>query len=337
MGILLFSGQGSQYYQMGHELIKSSTIFSHWIKEGCSIASEILKLDLYNEIYQERTNRFNPPFTKTLLTHPSIFIFEYALFKHITEEILNEPPKAMLGYSLGEFVMYAASGLMKYEESLKLILQQASLMENLCEPGSMLAILNSPQLIDNHPTIFKNVEIAAINLPNHFVVTGKKIDITLVEKQLKAIDVIALELPVQRAFHSKYMDPIKNSLEDYCKNISLNPANLIQPKLALYICSQVSNIQSLIDKNKCDILNLTWSAIRKPVFFEETMQLLEQEISESNHLYIDIGAAGTLATFCNNYFKSRNSSIKAHMTITPMGNDLKRLKQLKERVAENGK
>ena len=83
----MFSGQGSQYVNMGLELYRVEPAF----REQIDLCAEILKpqlgLDLRDVLYPDEKNidEATHRLTQTSMTQPALFAIEYALAKLLVE------------------------------------------------------------------------------------------------------------------------------------------------------------------------------------------------------------------------------------------------------------
>jgi [acyl-carrier-protein] S-malonyltransferase len=151
---------------------------------------------------------------ETKVTQPAIFLHSVVLAK-ISE---NFKPDMVAGHSLGEFSALVASGVLTFEDGLKLVSQRALAMQKACEinPSTMAAILGlEDQVVEDLCASIDEVVVAAnYNCPGQLVISGshKGIEIAC-EKAKEAGAKRALPLPVGGAFHSPLMEPAREELE----------------------------------------------------------------------------------------------------------------------------
>ncbi|MBY9085626.1 acyltransferase domain-containing protein, partial [Paenibacillus sp. HN-1] len=151
--VFMFSGQGSQYYQMGKELFDNDPIFQKWMIKMDDIVQRNIGRSVINEIYHDHGRKENK-FDRTLFTHPAIFILEYALSQVLIEGGIK--PDYVLGTSLGEFTALAVSESMEVEDVIECLIKQAEMIESNCKQSGMLAILDHISLYDENPLLFQN-------------------------------------------------------------------------------------------------------------------------------------------------------------------------------------
>lgn len=76
--IFRFSGQDFQYNYMGNELFLQHPTFKKWMQYLNEIAYDSIGEFLLEKLYSKQKS-INSLFNKTLYSHPTIFMIEYAL------------------------------------------------------------------------------------------------------------------------------------------------------------------------------------------------------------------------------------------------------------------
>src|SRR5687767_4157459 len=98
--VFLFAGQGSQYFHMGRELFERRPDFRAHMEELDAVARAVTGTSVLAALYDPQRAK-SDPFAYTPLTHPAIFMVEFAL----TQLLQNSGwrPDCVLGASLGSF------------------------------------------------------------------------------------------------------------------------------------------------------------------------------------------------------------------------------------------
>jgi acyl transferase domain-containing protein len=190
-------------------------------------------------------------------------------------------PDKVLGASLGSFAAATVAGMIDAEDALTAVVDHAKTLEMSCEPGGMLAILHDPVLYDES-FLTANCELAAVNFASHFVVSAPLGRIAEIESSLKSRGVTYQRLPVLFAFHSQW---IENAKEPFRARMQAIPCHM--SRLPMVCCDQATTLASLPE-------NYFWEVTRHPIRFRDAIARLEQD---GVCQYIDVGPAGTLATF----------------------------------------
>ncbi len=214
--VFMFSGQGSQYVNMGYELYAHETVFrdaldrcAHYLAVHCGV--DILSHMFPPDGQREESAKV---LSQTWLTQPVLFAVEYALAQWWMS--LGIKPAAMVGHSIGEYVAACIAGVLSLEDALSTVVLRGRLIYDL-PSGAMLAIpLSAEQL-----TITPSLSLAAVNAPELCVVSGPPEEIAALEHRLTAQQIVSRRLHTSHAFHSGMMDPILDAFQQHMCSISL--------------------------------------------------------------------------------------------------------------------
>ncbi|HVV72270.1 MAG TPA: type I polyketide synthase, partial [Verrucomicrobiae bacterium] len=113
----LFSGQGSQYTQMGRALYERSPVFRQALDKCAEILKPLLERPLLSVLFPREADV--ALLDQTAYTQTALFAFEYAL----TElwRSWGVQPSFVMGHSVGEYVAACVAGVFSLEEGLRLI------------------------------------------------------------------------------------------------------------------------------------------------------------------------------------------------------------------------
>jgi phthiocerol/phenolphthiocerol synthesis type-I polyketide synthase E len=217
--VFMFSGQGSQYVNMGIDLYKNELRF----RQQIDLCSEILKphlgIDLHQILYPREGNieETTKILEQTSFTQPALFTIEYALAALWMDWGLH--PRAMVGHSIGEFVAACLAGVFSLEDALSLVSARGRLMQEL-PSGAMLAVPLSETMIQ--PYLNDRTGVAVINSPSLCVVSGEHAAMQDLEKQLTMKGIETQFLHTSHAFHSIMMEPALEPFLNEVKKVKLN-------------------------------------------------------------------------------------------------------------------
>jgi len=304
--VFMFSGQGSQYYQMGKQLFEQNKVFREWMVRLDDLGQRISGKRVLDAIYSSSKAE---TFDRTLLTHPAIFMLEYSLAQCLMHEGVE--PDMTLGSSLGSFAAATVAGYLEVEDAMAAVLEQAMAFEASCERGGMIAILADPSLYDES-FLNERSEMAGVNFHSHFAVSAARADLDAIESALTQRNVTHQRLAVSFAFHSRWIENARERFSSFMRAIPLRKSGL-----PLVCCEQAVVLTSLPD-------DFFWRVVRHPVRFQEAVRHLEQQ---GTHRYMDVGPSGTLANFVK-YGLRESSGSSAYPILTPYGKDEKNLAAL---------
>jgi len=221
--VFMFSGQGSEYVNMGLELYETESKFREEIDTCSEILKRHLNFDLRDILYpnNQNTQEAKEKLKQTFITQPVLFVIEYALAKLWMSWGIH--PKAMIGHSIGEYVAACLCGVFPLEDALSLIATRGRLMQELSR-GSMLAIHLPEKEIQ--PLLNDKLSLAVVNGPLLCVVSGENEAVSNLEIQLSAQKVNYHQLQTSHASHSKMMDPILDVFMEEVKRIKLKPPQI---------------------------------------------------------------------------------------------------------------
>ncbi len=279
--LFLFSGQGSQYYQMGLALYRDEPLFRHWLERLDLVAEELLGESIITLLYQEDRG-IADPFIRTRYSHPALFMVQYALARTVLDKGVE--PDLLLGTSLGEYVALAVAGMVDPEEFLALLINQAEQLEQRCRPGAMLAVLDDPALYQENRLLREKSTLVGSSCDNHFVLSGERQSLTEIAAWLTERETLHLQLPVEFGFHSANIDPVAD----------LFRAASFVPRPATYpILSTLSGRHLTAPAVEGEYL---WAIARQPIRFREALDRLAETTNDRLTL-IDFGPGGSSAAF----------------------------------------
>lgn len=222
--VFMFSGQGTQYVNMGWELYQTEPVFRFQIDHCSKVLQPILGFDLREVLYPDPpTKKASEQLQQTAITQPALFVFEYAL-AHLWME-WGVYPQAMVGHSIGEYVAACLAGVFSLEDALLLVAARGHLMQQML-PGAMLAVAlpeyQVQSLIEDWIKLNEEpLSLAAINSPFQCVISGNIKTIEAFQNQLLAKGITCRHLVTSHAFHSFMTEPLLGSFLEQVKKVSL--------------------------------------------------------------------------------------------------------------------
>ena len=274
---LLFTGQGSQFAEMGADFIEKYD----WVKDRYTLSSKILGYDLLKA--QSDPNLIN----LTQYSQPMIFVFSSVIIDICRDHILKNFSKITLaGHSLGEYCALYFAGSLDFEKMLQVVKCRGDSMSIVSDPNQyvMYAILKKEDLKIDHNLFGDGVYIANLNSDRQLVICGNKDSVNQFKEQNPVGKYIPLN--VSAPFHSDLMIDSAKIFSEKIKHTLFNKINI-----DLISNHKLVNYKKISENEYRNQLSLQ---IHSPVMWSDTVKTI---LNEEINTFIEIGPKKTLLNF----------------------------------------
>lgn len=265
---MVFPGQGSQAIGMLADLAPQFPIVEKTFAE----ASDALGYDLWDLVQNGTAEELG----QTQRTQPALLTASVAIYRVWKEKYPNLTPSVMAGHSLGEYSALVCSGVLDFQDAVKLVELRGNAMQQAVPAGSgaMYAIIG----LDNEAIIKACGQaqaevgevVAAVNFnsPGQVVIAGSKAAAEKAGELCKAAGAKrALPLAVSVPSHCALMKPAAEKLEAALQNITLNPP----------LVPVINNVDVAVETDAAAIRNALVRQLYSPVRWTETVEKMAKE------------------------------------------------------------
>ncbi|WP_315790680.1 SDR family NAD(P)-dependent oxidoreductase [Fischerella sp. JS2] len=288
--VALFSGQGSQYLEMGQELVINfpclrqayGEIDKLFYKDGLQPISEIVFPPPVFDTAQRQAQV--EALQRTEYAQPAIGAFSVGLYKILQQGGFK--PDFVLGHSFGELTALWAAGVFREEDYFFLVKARGQAMAALNDPefdtGVMLAVKGDITQVEEVIKNFPQVTIANLNSPRQVVLAGAKAEIAQLQEQLKAKAYSTVLLPVSAAFHTPLVAYAQKPFAQAIEKVSLQ-----EPTIPVY-----TNVTGECYPNEPQAIQkiLKQHLINQVLFKQE----IENIYAQGGYCFIEFGPKGIL-------------------------------------------
>ncbi|MCB8924323.1 MAG: SDR family NAD(P)-dependent oxidoreductase [Ardenticatenaceae bacterium] len=306
----MFPGQGSQYVNMGRELVEFSPLVKQVFDEADAVMKPILGKPLTDYIFvnpndSNAINQATFDLMQTEITQPAMLTMDIAIFKLL--QSYGFEPDMVMGHSLGEYAALIAAGIMPFAHALEASAARGAEMAAVDVPdkGKMAAVLAPYEEVEAVLNSVNGYVVPAnINSRAQCVFGGASEAVDEAVKQFEAKGFRVMTLPVSHAFHTSIVAPASEPLRRVLDRLDIQP-----PQLPL-----VANVTGDVYPTEVEALkDLLKLQIASPV---QWVKGLETLYDHGVRAFVEVGPKRALRGFANDVFADKDD-VLALMTNHP--------------------
>ena len=238
-------------------------------------ANDILGYDLRKLCFEGPSDELD----ETVISQPAIFVTSLACL----EKLRAESPDIALacemtaGLSLGEYTALVFSGVMSFEDGLKLVQKRGQAMQDAADatPSGMVSILllslEQVQGIRDAASAEGTLEIANYLCPGNLVLSGSNAACLKAAELAQAQGGRPIPLAVAGAFHTNIMKPADDRLAEAIAGVPMNT-----PEIPV-----VSNVDARTHTDPAELKQILVKQVVSPVRWEDSIRhMLDSGIDE---------------------------------------------------------
>ena len=285
---ILFSGQGSQFTDMGLDFYQESPIFKDCVDKASEIADFKITSVFAND---------GDKLSETKYIQPAIVAMSIGIWKMLQNTLGDKlAVEGMVGLSLGEYSALVASQKLSFSDGMSVLKDRAIYMQDDANKvDSKMAAIIDPQIevIEKLCTDYPNVYVANYNTPKQLVIGGDGEELVDVVDKIDSLNAAKkiVELKVSGAFHTPLFTNASQKMKKRLSNVTFTEgSNLV-----------VSNT-TMRPFEKDSLAEILAKQIIKPTHFGECVQYLID--NKKIDTVLEIGPGKTLSKFTKQIDKS---------------------------------
>jgi polyketide-type polyunsaturated fatty acid synthase PfaA len=311
--VALFSGQGSQYVNMGRELACN---FPSVMQAAQDMDSEFANAGLGQltpttypiPVFSDDARKAQEEALRlTQHAQPAIGTLSVGLYKTFTNAGFKADFTA--GHSFGELTALWAAGVINDSDYLMLARSRGQAMaapkESSIDTGTMIAVVGSPEKVAIDIKDINDISIANYNSNNQVVVAGVTSQIAIAIDELKAKGYKVVPLPVSAAFHTPLVGHAQKPFAAAIDNAKFN-----KPSVPVYSNGTAKAHPS----NANDIKKSLKNHILESVHFNEE---IDNIYADGGRVFVEFGPKNVLTKLVENILKEKDDVVAIAVNANP--------------------
>ena len=274
--VFVFSGNGSQWPNMGRAAFRSNAAFRKALAQVNSYFAPLAGWSLSKELAA-------PGLTGDLslasIAQPLIFAIQVASVRALAE--VGVRPSMVLGHSLGEIAAAETAGILSLADAVRVIFHRSRHQELARGRGGMAVVFGPRQSAYELVAQIPSLTVAAHNSPKCVAVAGHIDALDRMEKLATTLKLRVRRLDLAYPFHASMMEPVKGPL---LKDL----ADLAPSAGRIPFISTIAD--DILAGDAADAF-YWWQNVRETVLFQEGV---ERSIRLGKAVFVEVGPRATL-------------------------------------------
>ncbi len=284
--VALLSGQGSQRSHMMKELYERDSHIRMIMDRAEKIFVEQRGYSLVDMMFGS-----DDAINSTQNTQPAVFLSSAAIYSRLAMEGFS--PDYFIGHSVGEYTALFCSGMLSFEDAMRLIIKRSDLMyeSTLKVPGKIMVVFKNEKDTAHliRESFVSNIYITNKNSEKQTAVSGMAEDIDKFCDFLTQQGVFHKKLNLTGAFHTPLLNQASQSLRKYLDTIEFRDTRFGRI---------ISNTNAMpYPENSSEVKDLLAKQIVSPVEF---IRSIENVYRSGKTHFIEIGPSRLLVNLLKN-------------------------------------
>jgi acyl transferase domain-containing protein/NADP-dependent 3-hydroxy acid dehydrogenase YdfG len=289
----LYTGQGSQYVNMLHDLRSREPVVAGAFAEADRVMTPLLGRPLTGYVFAEKPDeatrqRLEQQLMQTEITQPAVLATDLALTRLL--DAYGVRPDMVMGHSLGEYGALVAAGALSFDAALEAVSARGREMASLSmtDNGAMAAVFGPLDEIERIVAATEGyVVVANINSSRQAVVGGATEAVQRAVTAFQRAGLTATRIPVSHAFHTSIVAPAGEPLKQALRRLDVRPP-------ARPIVSNVTGDFYPADADVETMLDLLGRQVASPVQFVKGLRTL---YAAGARVFVEVGPKKALHGF----------------------------------------
>lgn len=295
--VLCFGGQVSDKVGMDKQLWQECAVLRFHLDVCNSAITSLGYSSIYPAIFEKN------PIADVVTLHAATFATQYASAQTWLESGLHVD--AVIGHSFGQLTALCVSGMLSFQDGVRLVLGRATLMKEHWgeEPGTMILVQADQQTVDHLRTSGHDFEIACFNGPSAHVIVSDAASGERIVADLKKRSIKNKRLDVPYGFHSRFTEPLLPHLEKLASELVFH-----EPRIPIETCTDGA---TWLEPSPERIVAHT----REPIYFAQAVERLQHKLGACT--WVEAGSGSGILTMT----KAALSSSASNSTFVPLSLD----------------